>query len=99
MAMAARVFQVLMASLGEWIVAGPKRESIQRTARRPRLRRLSRAFHVVESRLEELAVLLVLRGVLAVDLDPFARAGHAGGLERHHVVAGELQLRRHGRGQ
>src|SRR5258706_2730798 len=52
------------------------------------------ALHELVRGLEKLEIFLVLRGILAVDLDPFARARRAGGLERDHVLARELKLRR-----
>src|SRR4051794_13299143 len=53
---------------------------------------LTIAFHERDRRLEELEVLLVLGRVLAIDLDPLARACRAAGLERNHVLPRELQL-------
>src|SRR5258706_5839068 len=55
---------------------------------------LTTAFHERDRRLEELRVLLVPGRVLAIDLDPLARARRAAGLERNHVLPRELQLRR-----
>src|SRR5688572_857619 len=55
---------------------------------------LAPALHELDRRLEELEILLVLRGVGAVDLDPLLGARHAAGLERGHVLARELQVPR-----
>src|SRR5574338_167879 len=57
------------------------------------------ALHEVDRGLEKLQVLLVVRCVCAVDLDPFPRAGHTAGLERGDVLPGKLQLGRDGDGQ
>src|SRR4051812_26940684 len=43
-------------------------------------------------------VLLVLDGIAAIDLDPFARARDAAGLKRDDIASGKMQFRRQGDG-